>query len=82
MTKESRPQMNVGLSLITAREFGEMLISCGDIPVKLRTFDGDDCVNTLLQRDSVSIHLHSASGTVFGDIAVVALVDVYIHDNA
>lgn len=69
--------------LITARELGERLMQCGDVPVKLRTeVNGEYCCITLMRCDSVVIAIHSASGTEWGDLAEVVRLDVAIHDNA
>jgi len=65
--------------LITAKELGQMLIEYGDVPVKLR--DGF-LFSTILKKDAVSICLHSASGTAYGDIPAVARLDIVVHDNA
>lgn len=69
--------------LITARELGEMLIRCGDLPVKLRTEKGGEiCCVTLVRRDAVALVQHFASDTDYGDIPKVARLDIAIRDNA
>lgn len=75
--------------LMTARELGELLISAGDVPVKLRLFDQrnpgagqDDLTVTMVERDGLVASLKSASGTEWGDIPQVLRLDIQVVDNA